>query len=60
MILQSQQKMYYFFFCDYIGPYAYEKLANIESPVVSGGIKAASAIGYSDKLITGDRPVRTF
>ena len=47
------------FFSDYIGPYAYEKLANIESPVVSGGMEAASAIGYSDKLITGDRSVRT-
>ncbi|CAN5715320.1 M1 family metallopeptidase [soil metagenome] len=47
------------FFSGYIGPYAYEKLANIESPVVSGGMEAASAIGYSDKLITGDRSVRT-
>ena len=47
------------FFSDYIGPYAYEKLANIESPVVSGGMEAASAIGYSDKLITGDRSERT-
>ncbi len=47
------------FFSDYIGPYVYEKLANIESPVVSGGMEAASAIGYSDKLITGDRTERT-
>jgi aminopeptidase N len=47
------------FFANYIGPYAYEKLANIESPVVSGGMEAASAIGYSDKLITGDKSVRT-
>ena len=47
------------FFSDYIGPYAYEKLANIESPVVSGGMEAASAIGYSDKLVTGDRSERT-
>jgi len=47
------------FFSNYIGPFAYEKLANIESPVVSGGMEAASAIGYSDKLITGDRSVRT-
>lgn len=45
------------FFSDYIGPYAYEKLANIESPVVSGGMEAASAIGYSYKLITGKRTV---
>ena len=47
------------FFSDYVGPYAYEKLANIESPVVSGGMESASAIGYSDKLITGNRSVRT-
>ena len=47
------------FFSGYIGPYAYEKLANIESPVVGGGMEAASAIGYSDKLIKGDRSVRT-
>lgn len=46
------------FFSDYIGPYAYEKLANIESPVVGGGMEAASAIGYSDKLIQGTRSVR--
>lgn len=47
------------FFSDYVGPFAYEKIANIESPVVSGGMEAASAIGYSDKLVTGDRSVRT-
>ena len=47
------------FFSDYVGPYAYEKLANIESPVVSGGMESASAIGYSEKLITGDRSART-
>jgi len=47
------------FFSDYVGPYAYEKLANIESPVVSGGMEAASAIGYSEKLINGKRDSRT-
>ncbi|MEO6405706.1 MAG: M1 family aminopeptidase [Ferruginibacter sp.] len=47
------------FYSGYVGPYAYEKLANIESPVVGGGMEAASAIGYSEKLITGDRSVRT-
>lgn len=44
---------------EYVGPYAYEKLANIASPVVSGGMEAASAIGYSDKLIKGTRTVGT-
>ncbi len=47
------------FFSDYVGPFVYEKLANIESPVVGGGMEAASAIGYSDKLVTGTRSVRT-
>lgn len=47
------------FFSAYIGPYAYEKVASIESPVVGGGMEAASAIGYSDKLITGTRSDRT-
>lgn len=46
------------FFSDYVGPFAYEKLANIESPVVGGGMEAASAIGYSDKLINGKRDTR--
>ena len=47
------------FFEEYIGPYVYEKLAAIESPVVGGGMEAASAIGYSDKLVTGKRTDRT-
>ncbi len=47
------------FFSAYIGPYAYEKVASIESPVVGGGMEAASAIGYSDKLVTGTRNDRT-
>jgi aminopeptidase N len=43
------------FFSDYVGPYAYEKLANIESPVVQGGMEAASAIGYGEKMIKGEK-----
>ncbi|HSF44961.1 MAG TPA: M1 family metallopeptidase [Chitinophagaceae bacterium] len=43
------------FFSDYVGPFAYEKLANIESPVVQGGMEAASAIGYGEKMIKGER-----
>ncbi len=41
------------FYSDYAGPYAYEKLANIESPSVSGGMETASAIFYAENLITG-------
>ena len=46
------------FFSDKIGPFAYEKLANIQSNSVGGGMEAASAIFYSDKIVTGDRTQR--
>lgn len=46
------------FFSNYVGPYAYEKVANIQSPAVSGGMEAASAIGYGEKLISGKRDDR--
>ena len=32
------------FFSDYVGPYGYEKLANVEAAGVSGGMEHASAI----------------
>lgn len=46
------------FYSDYIGPYSYEKLANIQSNSVSGGMEAASAIFYSANSVTGDRSLR--
>lgn len=46
------------FYSNYIGPFSYEKLANIQSNSVSGGMEAASAILYSDKSVVGDRNVR--
>ena len=46
------------FFDDYVGPFAYEKLANITSPATGGGMEAATALMYSENAITGDRPVR--
>ena len=46
------------FYADYVGPYAYEKLANITSPVTGGGMEAASAIMYHEGSVTGDRTVR--
>ncbi len=46
------------FYSDYIGPYSYEKLANIQSNSVSGGMEAASAIFYSSDAVTGDRSLR--
>ena len=41
------------FYSDYVGPYAYEKLANIQSPSVSGGMETSSAIFYAENLVTG-------
>lgn len=46
------------FYSNYIGPFAYEKLANIQSNSVSGGMEAASAILYSEKSVVGDRNER--
>ena len=46
------------FYSDYVGPYAYEKLANIQSNSVGGGMEAASAIFYGDNSVTGERTVR--
>ncbi|MEZ5417259.1 MAG: M1 family metallopeptidase [Vicinamibacterales bacterium] len=46
------------YYADRIGPFSYEKLANVQSNSVSGGMEAASAIFYSDGSVTGDRSVR--
>ena len=46
------------FYSDYIGPFSYEKLANIQSNSVSGGMEAASAILYSEGSVVGDRNER--
>ena len=46
------------FYSNYIGPYSYEKLANIQSNSVGGGMEAASAIFYGDNSVTGKRSVR--
>ena len=46
------------FYSDYIGPFSYEKLANIQSNSVSGGMEAASAILYGDNSVVGDRNSR--
>ena len=46
------------FFSDKVGPFSYEKLANVQSNSVSGGMEAASAIFYSEGSVTGDRSVR--
>ena len=46
------------FFDDYVGPFAYQKLANITSPATGGGMEAATALMYSENAVAGDRPVR--
>lgn len=46
------------FYSQYVGPFAYEKLANIQSNSVSGGMEAASAILYSENSVVGDRNER--
>lgn len=46
------------FFSNYIGPYVYEKIANIETPSVKGGMETSSAIFYGEELIDGKRSTR--
>lgn len=46
------------FYSDYVGPFSYEKLANIQSNSVSGGMEAASAILYSENSVVGDKNER--
>jgi aminopeptidase N len=46
------------YFSDLIGPFSYEKLANVVSNATSGGMEAASAIAYSEASVTGERSMR--
>ena len=46
------------FYTDKVGPFVYEKLANVQSNSVSGGMEAASAIFYSETSVTGERSER--
>jgi aminopeptidase N len=46
------------YYSDKVGPFAYEKLANVQSNSVSGGMEAASAIFYSESSVVGDRNER--
>jgi aminopeptidase N len=40
------------FFTNFIGPYPYEKLANVQSAGLSGGTEHASVIFYGEKSVT--------
>jgi len=46
------------FYSERIGPFAYEKLANVQSNASGGGMEAASAIMYGAASVTGTRAVR--
>ena len=41
-----------------IGPFAYEKLANVTSPATGGGMEAATALMYGENSVTGERSIR--
>jgi aminopeptidase N len=43
------------YFSDYIAPFPYRKLANVQSKTIFGGMENASAIFYAEKTVTGDR-----
>ncbi|WP_080054174.1 M1 family metallopeptidase [Spirosoma aerolatum] len=43
------------YFIDRIGPYSYEKLANVESTTIFGGMENASCIFYNEKVIVGHK-----
>jgi aminopeptidase N len=45
------------FFIAHIGPYAYLKLANVQSKTIFGGMENASAIFYNENSVKGDRKV---
>jgi aminopeptidase N len=46
------------FYDEHVGPFAYEKLANVTSPATGGGMEAATAIMYGERSVTGERSVR--
>jgi aminopeptidase N len=41
------------FYSKLIGPYSYEKLANVQSRTIFGGLENAGCIFYSEKSVTG-------
>jgi aminopeptidase N len=41
------------FYCNLIGPYSYEKLANVQSKTIFGGLENAGAIFYYENSVTG-------
>ncbi len=46
------------FYGDMVGPFSYEKLANVQAASVGGGMEAATAIFYGENSVTGNRSTR--
>ena len=46
------------FYSEFVGPYAYEKLANVQSTATGGGMEAATAIMYDQRSVDGTRSLR--
>ncbi len=46
------------FYSEHVGPYSYEKLANVQSSIGGGGMESASAIMYGPASVTGTRSTR--
>ncbi|MEO6221340.1 MAG: M1 family metallopeptidase [Ginsengibacter sp.] len=51
----AQAKDILAFYNNYIGPYPYRKLANVQSKTIFGGLENANAIFYSENSVTGER-----
>jgi aminopeptidase N len=43
------------YFINNIGPYPYQKLANVQSKTIFGGMENAGCIFYNENIITGER-----
>ena len=41
------------FYCDILGKYPFEKLANVQSKTIYGGLENAGAVFYSENSVTG-------
>ena len=46
------------FYSENVGPFSYEKLANVQSAIGGGGMESASAIMYGPNSVSGTRTVR--
>ena len=54
-VFEDQSRRVLRFFSSSIGPYPYEKLANIQAPMDFGGVEYASAIFYEQKGVASGR-----